>query len=296
MTRLLALLTILLFLGAARTLLAQHADHGDDVTSVVAGPVESDLDAETQAELEGLRQAIAHYADHAHAVADGYRRFGHGLDDPLVGEHWYRPDLTRAPLDLYRPSTLIYQEIDGRRELVGVAYANYQPADEPLPGGFTGAGDVWHVHDMSALLKAAAAERPLLGRIVERRARESGVLVMLHVWPYGDNPDGPFAHYNSALPYRAVGLPAESVLPGGGDAARGIALLQDGACEIEVGRTETMAKLDETQKEALMDACEAAAAEMTGARAVFAVTDTNGTTALNAAAAQVWLDLEATRE
>ncbi|HUP01919.1 MAG TPA: hypothetical protein VM737_10420, partial [Gemmatimonadota bacterium] len=47
---------------------------------------------------------------------------------------------------------------------------------------------------------------------------------------------------------------------------------------------------------ALMDACEAAAAEMTGARAVFAVTDTNGTTALNAAAAQVWLDLEATRE
>lgn len=281
MIRLSVLSILILFLFAARAM-GQHDDHADPAA---------------EAELVLLREAVARYEDHANAVADGFRLFGKGgLDDPLVGQHWYHPERTKEPLDLMRPSTLLYQEIDGRLELVGIAYAYYQAADEPLPEGFTGVSDVWHVHDMTALVKAMTEKRPLLGKIAERRMERMGTgggqsLVMLHAWPYGDNPVGPFAHYNAALPYRAAGLPVSHAEPDGEAAARGVALLQDDGCGAEVGRVNVRAGLEGEQEDELARACEEAREQVADAQAAGASPE-----ALNGAAADAWHSLEAALE
>ncbi|MGH7461104.1 MAG: hypothetical protein ACREMA_08755 [Longimicrobiales bacterium] len=113
---------------------------------------------------------------HANAVAAGYRRFGN--EGPLMGEHWYHPELVRKPLDLEHPATLQYATINGRRTLVGVAYNVYQRPGEPLPEGFAGSNDHWHVHDVPKLACALVTDRPLLRRLIERRAAQGKIGAM----------------------------------------------------------------------------------------------------------------------
>src|SRR5688572_12952076 len=165
----------------------EHATSGSHDHHAAGG------DAELARQLTELRAATDRYRNHRNAVTDGYRLFG--KEGALMGEHWYRQDLVRAPLDLRRPSTLQYAVLDGQRVLVGVAYTVYQRPGEPIPEGFAGAADHWHVHDVEKIARTAADGRPLLRWIVNRRASKGRLgagdgrthLVMVHAWPWLDN-------------------------------------------------------------------------------------------------------------
>lgn len=268
-----------------------HDDHGEGEAS--AGGDLAALDSESRAaataEIEALRGALARFEDHAAAVADGYRKFGRGSSpgagNPLMGEHWYRPDEVQNALDLERPSTLIYATIDGEKRLVGVAWTLYQRPGEPLPEGFTGDADHWHVHDVTALAAALVADRPLLARVVERRNKQGKLgagdgrteLTMLHAWIGLENPAGFFANDNVALPYARAGLPLEWANSENPAAAKGVALLQPDACP--QGRGE------------IRSACEEAAAEV-GTALEDARAGALEPSGFNAAAAAAWRDYE----
>ncbi len=219
------------------------------------------------AQLEQVRHHTARYRDHRTAVLEGFRRFGD--EAPLVGEHWYHPDRVRRPLDLERPSTLLYARIRGRMELVGVAFTVYRRPGDPMPEGFAGDLDHWHVHDMEKIARTLAEGRPVLQRIVDeriRRGRFGGgdgrtLLTMTHAWVWLPNPDGVFAHYNRALPYLKAGLPASYAQGGSLDAAWGVALLMN-ACAHDLKRLRVTARIDAGQMRALREACAAARAQV----------------------------------
>src|SRR3954471_14888194 len=137
-----------------------------DAMHASAPPSAADAEA-LRAQVEAVRSATARYRDHANAVKDGFRLVGQ--EGPLMGEHWYRRDLVGQALDLRHPSTLQYANVGGRKVLVGVAYSVYRRPGEPLPEGFAGAEDHWHVHDIARLASAATIDRPVLHWLVQRR-------------------------------------------------------------------------------------------------------------------------------
>jgi hypothetical protein len=286
--------TSLLLLAAALGAPAVLSGQGHDRHPAPSGASASAREAhspELRAQLEAVRQATERYRDHAAAVRDGYRLFGD--EGPLMGEHWYHPRLTRAPLDLARPATLQYATIGGRKVLVGVAYTLYRRDGEPLPEGFVGEADRWHTHDMAKLVNAALAQRPVLRGIANRRLRRNGgraLLTMVHAWVWEENPDGLFADRHRALPYLRAGLPAEWAAGSTEAAAQGVALLS-GGCATETKRTDRMAGLDGRQARELEAAC-----ARIGAALRATVEAAREPRAVNAAAEAAWADLEAERE
>ena len=266
---------------------AQHAHH------VTQGPV---ADSALARQLDAVRRATERYRDHATAVADGYKLFG--ADGPLMGEHWYRPDLVKQPLDISRPATLQYASVNGKRQLIGVAFNVYQRPGEPLPEGFAGASDHWHVHDIPKLAEALVADRPLLRRAVQRRAANGKLgggdnrsqLVMLHVWVWSDNPDGIFAQQQRTLPYLRAGLPADWAKGASVEAAWGVSLLRDG-CARELERLDRLAKLSSGQKEKLNTACQRSAQDVRGSAGSALTADQ-----LNRRAAAAWKELAELRD
>ncbi|HSU13981.1 hypothetical protein [Longimicrobium sp.] len=266
-----------------------HGAHG-------AAPLSARDSAELAAQVQAVRAATARYRDHASAVADGYRRFGQ--ESPLMGEHWYRPDLVGRPLDLQHPSTLQYVNIGGRKVLAGVAYTVYRRPGDPVPAGFAGSADAWHTHDIAHLADAATEDRPLLHGIVRRRIRNGRVgpegrtlLTMVHAWVWLDNPDGMFAQEHRALPYLRAGLPSTWAAGADEAVAQGIALLAPGACAGEVRRTGQLARTDGAQNRMLASACEQSAARV---RAALARRREAAT--VNAAAARAWTGYEAAHD
>lgn len=253
---------------------------------------------ELDAQLEEVRAATARYRDHAAAIRDGYEQFGR-LEGPLMGEHWYDSDIVEQPLDLSRPSTLMYATIDGERELVGVAYTVYRRPEDPMPEGFVGDQDQWHVHDVAEIARTAVADRAILSWILERRIAAGKVgggdgrthLTMVHAWVWSENPDGVFAQDNRTLPYLRAGLPALYAAEGDEPAAQGVALLAEDGCDQEIQRLDFTVKLDGYQEDELRQACGRAAAEVDAAFA----TDL-GADGLNAAASQSWAQYEAARD
>ncbi|HEX8905806.1 MAG TPA: hypothetical protein VF771_13230 [Longimicrobiaceae bacterium] len=271
--------------------LAQH----EHMAMHAAAPMSARDSAELRAQIEAVRAATARYRDHANAVRDGYRLFGQ--EGPLMGEHWYRPDLVRQPLDLRHPSTLQYASIGGRKVLVGVAYTVYRRPGEPVPEGFAGADDHWHTHDIARLAEAATSERPFIHWLVQRRIERGKVgpgggrtlLTMVHAWIWSDNPEGMFAMRQLALPYLRAGLPA-AWASGDEASAQGVELLVPGACVAEVGRTDKLARLDEGQERLLASACEQETAQVRAALA-----RRRDASTINAAAARAWTGYEAAR-
>jgi hypothetical protein len=266
--------------GSAR---AQHHAH----------PPTSSAPAELPQQIDAVRRALERYRDHAHAVADGYVMFGE--EGPLTGEHWYRKDLVLEPFQLERPSTLQYASIHGRRELVGVAYTVYRRPGEPLPEGFAGSSDVWHVHDVTRIGRALTQDQPLLRWLVNRRIQNGKAgggdgkteLTMIHAWLWLDNPDGVFALQHRALPYLRAGLPADFAATGNAAAAWGISLSIDGGCAVELKRTDALAKLSSSQQKELKRACEIAASRMWSALA-----GPRSSEAINSAASDAWTEYE----
>ena len=233
--------------------------------SVAARPASLD------AQMATLKQAIARYADFEVARKEGWKKFGgtRGGEGPLMGEHWFLPPKRGGPdyqhgqaIDFGRPSNLIYAEINGRRELIGVTFNVRLAEGEPVPEGFAGSGDKWHVHDFPKAIAAATETRPLLrwfvsgfaGRAFNKDGVERGRVAMIHVWPTLPNPDGPFADKHRLLPYLKLGLPAAHAEGASLRAAKGLHLATprgcadtiDGALWIAAAPKETSRRLHAT--------------------------------------------------
>jgi hypothetical protein len=281
-----SLQTTLLFLALAAPIQAQHEHHAP-------APAEG---AVLSGQITAARRATERYLDHANAVSDGYKLFG--AESPLMGEHWYHPDLVRKPLDLNRPATLQYATINGRRTLVGVAYNVYQRPGDPLPEGFAGTTDHWHVHDIPKLAKAIVADRPFLRWVVDRRAEQGRLgaggnrsqLVMVHAWIWSDNPDGMFAQQQRVLPYLRAGLPSDWAQRADDNAAWGVALLHDG-CKHELGRLNRLARLSSRQRDTLTKKCADATETVRQAAA-----KPRSASELNATAARAWQEFTQQRD
>ena len=210
------------------------------VTMLMAGAapaVAQSLDAQ----IAAARDAATRYSDIRVARRDGWKSFGG--DEPLMGQHWHHPDgpdyVTGQAIDPRRPSNLMYSDIDGAQRLVALSYNVRIAPGDPLPAGFSGASDKWHVHDLSKAVEAATRDRPVLrwlgrGWLDREIAAKDGRtrLAMVHLWLI-PNPAGPFASHNPALAYLDLGLPADWARDMA--AARGVALAGRDGCDEALG-------------------------------------------------------------
>ena len=255
-------------------------------------PLVDDYRPTTQAaQIEEVRQAVARYRDFSVAEREGWKAFGD--DEPLMGKHYYNesaPDYVHGDaLDFSRPNNLMYTEIDGEMVLTGVAFVVRLGDDEPLPEGFAGRDDRWHVHDLIAAIEAATEERPIVRWIANRwldanyrnRGDDRGRLAMVHAWVTLDNPDGIFADYKRTLPYPKLSLPASYWQGAHVHAARGLNLATEGGCKA-LGGTLWVADADDRQKQTIAQACETGAREVRGALG-------SGKQAVNQAGMQAWM-------
>ena len=286
-----------LLLAGAMTEGSQQA--GDHQAHQVAGHASVDpvqYSPELFAQLEAVRAATERFRDHDVALAEGYELVGG--DGPLMGEHWVRRDMTDRPFDMYKPSTLQYLKIEDEYVLTGVAYTVYRGTDEPLPDGFAGDADVWHLHDMMKISMTATEDRPLLRWITERRIahgrtrwdQERPELTMVHAWTWLNNPDGVFAQEHRLIPYVRLGLPEAWGTGASADAAYGVALLGDEACGLEVRKTNFIAGTGWRQRRALTIACSDAEAAVYDALSDVDPSDETEAAgeALNAVAQEAW--------
>jgi hypothetical protein len=236
---------VLLSLGAialvAAAAAAQHNHHSSPAPTPAPAVQPQALDAQ----LAALRAGIARYADFEVARREGWKKFGGKGEGPLMGEHWYLPPklggpdyLPGGPIDFSRPSNLIYAELGGRRQLIGVTF-NVRLADgEPVPEGFAGSADKWHVHDFPRAIAAATETRPMLRWLAQqfvdpnwsRGGVRRGRVAMVHVWPTLPNPDGPFADKHRLLPYLKLGLPPSYAEGASVQAAKGLHLATERGC------------------------------------------------------------------
>lgn len=156
-----------------------------------------------------VREATARFRDRAQAVIAGYRPIG--PDFPGMGEHWISvPLLLEGALDPARPPILEYAEIGGAMTLTGAAFAVLVPADSAPPtAGLPVGAEAWHYHGGTV-----DEESFVLGHAHGAHARRDRPrMAVLHVWAWLDNPDGPFATDNWALPFARLGLPLPMVAP-----------------------------------------------------------------------------------
>lgn len=131
--------------------------------------------------------------------------------NPFAGEHWIQERYNRTDtLDLSRPAYLMFYPRIGPDSLtlVGVGYTVALPADSAPPVGFTGDADRWHIH---LPCKGIPGLRSVLAEGVEDCRSLGGThgpmgIAMVHVWTGVPSPDGPFALFNTALPYLATGI------------------------------------------------------------------------------------------
>lgn len=264
---------VLLALGAMALAVAAAAP--DPHRHQPASAAASQPDLESQ--LAALRAAIARYSDFEVARREGWKKFGGKGEGPLMGEHWFLPPRRGGPdyqhgqpLDFGRPSNLIYAEIAGERRLIGVTF-NVQLADgEPVPEGFAGSADRWHVHDFPKAIAAATETRPLLrwmaqrfsDRAFNRGEVQRGRVAMLHVWPTIANPDGPFADKHRLLPYLKLGIPASFADGASLQAAKGLHLATPRGCADTIDGALWIAAAPKGTSKRLHAACEAASSHV----------------------------------
>lgn len=176
------------------------------------------------------------YTNIRNAKREGWRPFGG--EAPLMGRHYSHPDgvdyRTGDRIDFSKPSNLVYATIDGKTALVALAYVVRQRPGDPLPSGFTGSRDIWHVHNGDRFLAAVQETRPVIGSVIDRvftqrMIRDDGhtQLAMVHLWLI-PNPKGRFASHNPSLAYLDLGLPPERA--DDMTIARGLALTRREGC------------------------------------------------------------------
>lgn len=145
---------------------------------------EHELPAETRAQIESARAAVAPLSTVEAAEAAGYRLFAGTT--PTMGQHWVNPRISAARVfDPERPSILMFAPVGGEERLVGVSYSLRQEEGDPLPEGFHGDYDVWHTHETQ---------------------RGDGHVAMVHLW-FAPALEGPFTDHNPYLAFEMAGLP-----------------------------------------------------------------------------------------
>ncbi len=253
------------------------------------------LSALTQSQIAEVKRAVAPYNDIAVARRDGWRKAtGHV---PLMGEHWSRrdntPDYTSPDqIDFSRPTNLMYAEINGRRQLLAVAYVVRIAEGEPLPQGFAGSADRWHVHNVNQILAAQADVRPFLARVGERWVNRVMApdgkrrLAMVHVWIAGQNPFGTFENFDPRLPYWRLGLEPADYGRVSFETAKGMALAHRDGCRNELNGDLFLGAVSAQTRRTLMATCRSVA------RQVRARLDWEPNR-LNRFAEAAWLTLEA---
>lgn len=176
------------------------------VASAPASAQEADSAARFVA---AVREATAQFGDRDAAVRAGYRPIG--PDFPGMGEHWISvPLLLGGRIDPLHPPILEYARIDGKPVLVGAAFAVLlKPGERPPTVGLPVGTDAWHYHggtvsEESFVLGHAHGHGP---------PTDQSTVAVLHVWTGLDNPDGPFATDNWALPYVRLGLTPPAAAP-----------------------------------------------------------------------------------
>lgn len=170
--------------------------------------------------VDRARDGSVRFRDQAVAIAEGYRPIG--PDAPAMGQHWVNLALaTDGVMDPTRPPILSYTSVEGRTTLVGIAFVAPLPPGRTPPD--TPAGQAaWHVH-----ARALEDEGHVLSHVHGPAAHDSGWRVaVLHVWAWVENPDGPFAAENWALPFVRLGLVPSGVASR--RAARALGLAQGG--------------------------------------------------------------------
>jgi hypothetical protein len=248
-----------------------------------------------EAQIAEVRDAVRRYRDIAAAKREGWKPFGD--DGPLMGQHWYQkggPHYVHGDtLDFSRPSNLMYTRINGEMVLTGAAFAVRIGPHDPVPEGFAGDEDRWHVHDMVAAVGAATEDRPVLGWLANSwldanyrsKGDQRGRLAMLHAWVTLPNPDGVFADYNRLIPYLALGLPAFFADGASEAAARGLALATERGCERLLDGRLWIANASRAQKRRLMQSCESAARSLSPAFNA-------GKAAINEAGERAWTEFD----
>lgn len=243
------------------------------------------------AQIAETHDAVQRYRDFRIAEREGWQVFGD--DEPLMGRHYYNedaPDYVHGdPIDFSRFNNLMYTEIDGEMVLTGVAFVVRLGDGEPVPEGFAGSADKWHVHDFVRAIEAATEERPLIRLIANRwldanyrnRGDNRGRLAMVHAWVTLDNPDGVFADYNRTLLYLKLGLPEGYWQGASMHAARGLNLATEGGCDAQ-GGTLWIADVSDDQERRIRDAWERSAQLVRAALA-------GGKPAVNRAGMQAWM-------
>jgi len=164
--------------------------------------------------LAVVRQTTALFADTARARAAGFiplKIRGIGDRTPFQGEHWLmmRRILT-GDSTLTQPPFVMYANVGGTLQLVGVAYAEQIGHEEPTPHGLAGQEAEWHLHQTCVRIPG---EGFALAEGVDDCLARGGTptprpIALVHVWSGVRSPDGIFAHDNPDLPFVAVGLKA----------------------------------------------------------------------------------------
>ncbi|PAX08076.1 hypothetical protein [Sphingomonas lenta] len=257
--------------------------------------------AAAQAQLDELARAVQRYRDVRAAQAAGWEPSPIGREDsPLMGEHWVRKGAPEygpgEPLDFTEPSNLQYAWINGRRELVGVSYVVRIAPGDPLPRGFAGDADRWHVHDVERAVAAATEGRWLLRVLVNgwldanyrSKGDDRSRLAMVHAWVTVPSPNGVFSTNNRAISYLRAGLPASFANGGTAEAALGVNLAAKDGCANTLNGAPWIAHAKDAQKRSLLATCEALGAEVRRGLA-------SGARAVNAAGEAAWAKLEAAK-
>ena len=118
---------------------------------------------------------------------------------------------------------------------VALAYVVRQKPGDPLPQGFSGGRDIWHVHDGDRILSAVQETRPVIGSMIDRFLTQRIIhndghtqLSMVHLWLI-PTPKGRFASHNPRLAYLDLGLPPDRA--DDMSIARGLALARREGCD-----------------------------------------------------------------
>lgn len=256
-----SLLLAALLACASAPLLAHDGVHHDP-----------NLPAGAKAQIHETAAAIAKYKDFAVAEREGWKKFGG--DAPLMGEHWFLPvekggrDYVHGDrIDWARPSNLMYTDIGGKPVLTGVTFNVRLNHGEPVPEGFAGQADRWHVHDFQKALAAALQDRPMLRWLANgwindnftKKGDTRGRVAMVHAWVTLANPDGIFADSNRTLPYLKLGLPLSMAQGASLNAAKGLHLATKSGCVDNIDGALWIANAGGKTKKALHSACAAAA-------------------------------------
>ena len=261
----------------------------------------SDWQALLPRQLDAARAAAARYRDVEVARAEGWKPFGGGTEEPLMGTHYWSetaPDYVAGDaIDPARPNNLMYAEVDGETVLTGLAFVVRIAPGDALPAGFAGPEDRWHAHDFVDAINAATEERPLLRGLAARwlddtyfaKGDANARLAMVHVWTEHANPDGVFADVDRTLPYRKLGLTPRYWRGASVEAARGLHLATPDGCRETFGAQAWIGNVSGAQEREVAAACIDAARVLK--TALGAEPDV-----LNRAAERAWTDYRAAYE